>query len=591
MVPALDPTRPFALVWDSEHARARLFCNPRGEVRAPDLPSALPALRAAVAAGHWLAGGLPYEAGHALEPRLAGRARGDTPLWFGCFDAPLDLEAQAVAELLDGFVRPTAIGAPRPLITEASWTGAVARCQALIAAGDIYQANLCFPAEVALHGHPLALFRRLFAPAAAPHAALVHDGRGRWWISLSPERFFALAEGRLIAQPMKGTAARPAGPAGDRAAARALARDPKNRAENLMITDLIRHDLAKVAVPGSVRVPALFAVETYPAVHQMTSTVTARLAPGLDALDALVALFPCGSITGAPKIRAIEVIADLEPHPRGIYCGAIGWIGPQAASAAFNVAIRTLALDGHGPARLGLGAGIVADSDAAAEWAECLAKARFLTPSAPVTLIETMRLEPGGTIPRRTRHLDRLAASAARFGFALDRGAIEARLDALDTAVPARLRLLLSREGHVALELTPAPPSPPGPVEVAVVPLPVPAEDWRLAHKSSDRAFYDDARAAAGRFEVIFERADGRLTEGSFTSLFVERAGRLLTPPASRGLLPGILRAELLASGRAVEADLTRADLEGGFLIGNSLRGLIPARLAGAATRPYPAAV
>lgn len=591
MAPALDPTRPFALIWDEATARARLFHNPRGEVRARNLPAALPALRAATSAGEWLAGGLPYEAGHALEPRLAPLARGDTPLWFGRFGPPLELEPAGLRELLDGFARPVALGPARPLVAEADWAAAVARCQALIAAGDIYQANLCFPAEVAFGGHPVALFRQLFSPESAPHAALVHDGRGRWWISLSPERFFTLAEGRLTARPMKGTAARPADPAADRSAAQALARDLKNRAENLMITDLIRHDLARVSVAGSVRVPALFEVETYPSVHQLTSTVSAALAPGLDALDALSALFPCGSITGAPKIRAMQVIAELEAHPRGIYCGAIGWIGPGARSAAFNVAIRTLALDGPGPAWLGLGAGIVADSQSASEWAECLAKARFLAPAGPATLIETMRLEPGGAIPRRDRHLDRLAASAARFGFAVDRPALEARLDAIDTDVPRRLRLLLSREGHVALHLGPAPPPPAGPVAVAIVPLPVPAGDWRLAHKSGDRAFYDEARTAADTFEVVFERPDGRLTEGSFTSLFVEREGRLLTPPASRGLLPGVLRAELLASGRAIEADLTRADLEGGFLLGNSLRGLIPARLAAPAARPYPAAV
>lgn len=591
MAAALDPTRPFALIWSADGRCAHLFQDPRGEIVAADLAGALPALRAAAAGGDWLAGGLPYEAGHALEPRLAPLARGTTPLWFGRFGPPLRLDAAQTDALLAAFDRPATVGAPAPRIAPEAWLASVARCQALIAAGDIYQANLCFPADVPVAGHPLALFRRLFSPAAAPHAALVHRGGGQWWISLSPERFFTLSDGRLVAQPMKGTAARPANPAADRAAADALARDPKNRAENLMITDLIRHDLARVSVPGSVSVPALFAIESYPSVHQMTSTVTASLAPGLDALDALAALFPCGSITGAPKIRAMEVIAALEPHPRGIYCGAIGWIGPGAGSAAFNVAIRTLAIEERGPARLGLGAGIVADSIGAEEWAECLAKARFLGAVAPRTLLETMRLEPDGTIPRRARHLDRLAASAARFGFRFDRAATEARLAALAAETPQRLRLALAASGDVALHLAPVPPSPAGPVEVAVVPLPVAADDWRLAHKSGDRAFYDAARAAAGTFEVLFERPDGWLTEGSFTSLFLARDGRLLTPPVSRGLLPGVLRAELLAAGIAVEADLARADLAGGFLVGNSLRGLLPARLAAPAVGPYPHAV
>jgi para-aminobenzoate synthetase/4-amino-4-deoxychorismate lyase len=582
MASPFDPTRPFALLWDREIGAARLFTDPIERIEAADIAEGLLALRRATDAGHWVAGGLSYEAGHGLEPRLAGRERGAPFLRFDRHRAPALLPADELRRLLAPHAAPVAIGAARPLVAREAWLAAVRQVQAYIAAGDIYQANLTFPAEVPVRGHPLALFARLFNPAAAPHGGLVHDGAGGWWLSLSPELFFTLADGTLVAQPMKGTAPRAPGAEADRAAAQALAADSKNRAENLMITDLIRNDLARVAVAGSVKVPRLFEVESFPTVHQMTSTVTAALAPGHDALDVLGALFPCGSITGAPKLRAMEIIAELEPHPRGLYCGSLGWIGPGAATARFNVAIRTLQAAG-GTARLGLGSGIVADSVPEAEWAECLLKARFLAPASPATLIETMRIEAGGVIPRRQLHLARLGRSAARFGFVLDPPALEARLSALRPPGPRRLRLLLAADGAVALQLSPLPETPAGPVRAALVPLPVDPGDWRLTHKTGDRAFYDEARLASGAFECLFMRPDGLLTEGSFTSLFVERDGMLLTPPTRLGLLPGVLRAELLASGRAAEAELRADDLRAGFLIGNSLRGLLPARLAAGA--------
>jgi para-aminobenzoate synthetase/4-amino-4-deoxychorismate lyase len=283
----------------------------------------------------------------------------------------------------------------------------------------------------------------------------------------------------------------------------------------------------------------------------------------------------------------MEVIAQTEGAARGLYTGSLGWIGPGARTARFAVAIRTLEVAGR-EARLGLGSGIVADSLAEAEWAECLAKARFLQPSAPRTLIETLRLEPGGAV-RLALHLDRMQHSAARFGFAFDRAALEARVAGLRVARPRRLRLLLGMQGAVALQLSPMPAPVTEPAEVALVPLPLAPDDWRLAHKSGDRGFYDDARRACGAFECLFVRADGRLTEGSFTSLFVERDGVLLTPPLADGLLPGVLRAELLAAGKAVEAELCAADLGHGFLLGNSLRGLFAARLATRRGKIYPA--
>ena len=488
------------------------------------------------------------------------------------------LDEPGINALLDA--GPAWLGPPQPRITRAAYDAMLARVAALIAAGDVYQVNATFAAEVSVRGHPLALYRRLRRAARSPNAALVHTGRD-WLISLSPELLFEAAGGRLTARPMKGTAPRGNTVVADADAAAALAADPKNRAENLMIVDLLRNDLSRVAASGSVAVPDLFHVERYPTVLQMTSTITATARPGIVGLDVLAALFPCGSVVGAPKHRAAQVIAEIEAGPRGSYTGSIGWLGANG-DARFNVAIRTLAMrTGDTRARLGLGGGIVADSEADAEWAEALAKGAFVTRSPRAAdLIETMRFEPGG-IAHRARHLARLAASAAFLGHRLDLATIDAALDRAVAGLdaPARVRLLVSVGGSVAVSCVPLPLQPDGPVTVALVPLPVDAGDWRLRHKTSDRGFYDVARRAAGTFEVLFVRPDGRLTEGSFTSVFVPRGGVLLTPPLTDGLLPGILRAALIDEGRVVEASLTAADLADGVLIGNALRGLLPARL------------
>ncbi len=569
-----DSALPFVLLDDaSAGGTARLFTGLRAEIvadRPADVRPALEVLRG----GGTYAGFIGFDAGYALEPVLGSRARtGDDGLpllWFGEFAHAAEVDAAAL--LGDGLAR---IGPLNPSIDEPAYAAMVDAAAALIAAGDIYQANLTFAAHVGVAGHPLSLYRRLRAAAAAPYAALVHTGSA-WLLSLSPELFFDLDAGRLTARPMKGTAPRGATRADDDAAATALATDPKNRAENLMIVDLLRNDLSRVAAPGSVAVPDLFAVERYPTLLQMTSTITATTAA--HPVDVLTAIFPCGSITGAPKIRAMQVIADLEAGPRGVYTGSIGFISGE--TAAFNVAIRTLVLTADGTARIGLGAGIVADSVPADEWRECLAKGAFLARRAAPDLIETMRCE-GGTVALLDHHLARLAASADYLGYALDRDAVRGAVEAAAAGATGRLRLLVSPTGATAVLLSPLPAVPPAPVAVALAPLAVDGDDWRLRHKTTDRAFYDDARVASGAFEVVFTTPDGHVTEGSFTNVFVPRGdGVLLTPPLGLGLLPGILRADLIASGRAVEAALTPADLTHGFLIGNALRGLLAARLS-----------
>lgn len=561
---------PFILLDDARAGRARLFREPVAIVRADRVDEVMPALERLRGEQRHAVGFIAYGAGCALESRLAGTFRQpETPLlWFGLFDAFEDVDADAwLPDAAGGWA-----GSPEPQTDREAYLDRLAQVQQAIVAGDIYQANLTFPAEVPVAGDPRAIYAGLRRRARASHGALVWTGED-WFLSLSPELFFTLEGRTLTARPMKGTAAADADP-------ELLRSDPKQRAENLMIVDLLRNDLSRVAEPGSVAVPELFAVERYPTVQQMVSTVTARLLPGREPVDVLRALFPCGSITGAPKVRAMEIIAQIEDTPRGLYTGAIGHINPEG-EARFNVAIRTLHLKpGDGRATLGLGSGIVADSNPSDEWRECLAKGAFVASERPFDLIETMGFDPHDGLIRLDAHMARMKASADALGFNFDRHAARNELQAATFRLrqPARIRLLASRQGNYAIEVRRL-EVPDGSVDVATAPLPVEADDFRLVHKTTDRAFLDDARKQSGCFEVIFTDPAGFLTQGSFTTIFLERDGVLLTPPAPRGLLPGILRTELLEQGRAIEADLRPEDLAHGFCVGNAARGLLRARL------------
>ncbi|MEO1170281.1 MAG: aminodeoxychorismate synthase component I [Pseudomonadota bacterium] len=590
MTARISSETPFVLLDDArpDGAAARLFANPVDtiEARSHDaVEAALDRLAKAQVDGLHAAGFLSYEAGFALEEKLAPLRRdpaADDPplLWFGLFE---DMERIPATEMLAHLPDPDGAwaGAPRPRITQNGYAKTFETAQRLIAAGDIYQTNLTFGCDVPLAGHPLAIYARLRAGSLAGYGGVVWTG-AHWLLSLSPELFFSLADGEVTARPMKGTAVRHADPDADRAARDELVADLKQRAENLMIVDLLRNDLSRAAAAGSVAVPSLFHVESYPTVHQMTSTVTADLAHGSSALDLVRAIYPCGSITGAPKIRAMEIIDELEAAPRGPYTGSIGWLDPQG-DAAFNVAIRTLVLeDGARSATLGLGSGIVADSDAGDEWRECLAKGAFVTEGqARFDLIETMRFDSVDGIAWLEKHLDRMKASARAFGFEFDRHAARNELQAATFRVdaPSKVRLLASRRGGLAIEIRPLPAAPAEPVPVAIAAREALAEDFRLNHKTTARSVYD-AAFVADAFETLLEDDDGCLTEGCFTNLFVERDGALLTPPVSRGLLPGILRQTLIEDGRAIETDIRRSDLANGFLIGNAVRGLLKARLA-----------
>lgn len=523
--------------------------------------------------GRSAAGFITYEAGHSLEPRLvpiAHPAAETAPplLWFGIFE---QVEPAPPLMATDG----AWAGRPEPQISFEDYAAAVEEIRTNIADGDVYQVNFTFPCNVPVAGDPSVLYAQLRKRAKAGWSALLFTGK-HWLLSCSPELFFTLESGRITCRPMKGTAPPDSDP-------KLLALDPKNRAENLMIVDLVRNDLSRIGKAGSVKVPQLFEVEQYPSVLQMTSTVTADLRPELDAVDVLQAIFPCGSITGAPKTAAIERIAELEhsgESPRGPYTGSIGHLS-ASGDAEFNVAIRTLVLGADETlARYNVGSAIVIDSDARSEWAECLQKAAFVASPSHFDLIETLSLGPRPS-PAVALHLDRLEKSARALQFPLDREALEAALGRRQAELEAavRFRISLQKSGEFRFEVSPLPTRPDKPVEVSIINRSIASNDFRLSHKTSDRRYYDDAREGSGSFELLFTDEEGFLTEGSFTNLFVDGGDVLLTPPVSRGLLPGILRQQLIAQGKAIERELRPTDLEAGFWIGNSLRGLVPAML------------
>ena len=596
-----DGNSPFVLLDDAracDAAPARLYRDPVDVIRADkmeELEACFTALSRARAEGKHVAGYISYEAGLALEQRLHARIPADLPAplaWFGIFKDYKELADDNIVQHLPD--RNGAwLGPLRPSLCREAYDAAFEKVQNYIKSGDIYQANLTFRAEMDFSGHPLALYAAIRARALAGYGGVVFDGQN-WMLSFSPELFFALKDGRITAKPMKGTAARVADPQADAKVQAQLRADPKQRAENLMIVDLLRNDLSRVAQQGSVKVPQLFQVETYPTIHTMTSTITAILQDGLDAVDVIRQIFPCGSITGAPKIRAMEIIDELElatggSGPRGIYCGSIGRIDAPdeqgRSDAAFNVAIRTLFLEeGKETLSIGLGSGIVADSNGDDEWRECLAKGRFAKVDAnaegghKVDLIETMAFDPASGIARLEPHLERMKTSASALDFEFDRHAARNAIQAITfhQEAPAMVRLHLGQSGELAIELKPMPAPQDGPVQCRLVPMQADPQDFRLHHKTSDRRVYEVEGLGEG-VHPLFVDGDGFVTEGAIWNVFVERDGVLLTPPLTRGVLPGVLRAELIESGQAVEADLRAEDLVGGFLVGNSVRGLVAA--------------
>lgn len=558
-----------------------------------DVAPALEAVEEAVAEGLWAAGFVAYEAAAGLDPALTVVARdpadplADLPLLcFGVFR-----ERAEVSSLADS----PAEGARYDLsgwasaIDRTAYGDAVARIRRHIEAGDTYQVNFTFRLRAAFGGEPSLLYRDLALAQGGAYNALLD--MGRYHVACAtPELFFRIDGDHLTTRPMKGTARRGRWSEEDRAAAAALAASEKEQAENLMIVDLIRNDLGRIAEFGTVEVERLFEVERYPTVWQLTSTVGGRLAPGVSLEEVFRALFPCGSVTGAPKARTMEIITALESEPRGAYCGAVGYLAPPGVPgprARFGVAIRTVTIDGdEGLAEYGVGGGITWGSSPVGEFGEAWAKALVLTERHPsVGLLETLRFEPGSGYAWPQRHLDRMQASAEYFDISFDRSAAETTLavvaDGLDA--PCRVRLRCDALGGLSASVAELPPVAVEPARVVVDAEPISSQNRLLFHKTTQRREYDRrAERHPDADEVLLVNERGEVTEATTANLVVRLQGRWYTPPLESGCLPGIYRQVLLEEGEVAEAVISLDTLRRAEAVAlvNSVRLWRPAVLA-----------
>jgi para-aminobenzoate synthetase/4-amino-4-deoxychorismate lyase len=510
------------------------------------------------------------------------------------------LSRQEVSDLLERENQPCGVMDLKASCDLAQFTQDIALIHRWIESGDTYQVNHTFQLTGATYGTAAGLYQQLRIRQPSAYGAYVKC-QDRTLLSLSPELFLSCQNQQLMAQPMKGTLAK------DQHQKTDLSGDEKNRTENLMIVDLIRNDLGRISEIGSVKVPAMFEVEPFGDLYQMTSTVTAKLRANVGLLELLTATFPCGSVTGAPKKRTMEIIQSLEPQPRAIYCGAIGWFDPAPQQSAhgrqpllgdfaMSVAIRTLEIDQHQKFRLGIGAGITIDSSANSEWHECLIKAGFLTGlPAQVGLFETMRVE-NGEVPMAKEHLDRMAHSATQLGIGFHRDTaykvIDQAIANLQPTPPlARLRLNLLPNGELTVEFSPITPFS----ELTTAPkvfwandlLPsaaarVSSSNPLFGHKTTDRHAYDAAWQAAqmkGGFDALFINEHGAVTEGGRSNVFIRRGQEWLTPALHCGVLPGVMRAKLLTDPafQAREAVISANDVitADQVLLVNALRGII----------------
>lgn len=570
----------FVFLDDSVTPAPRFYKAPRQIIRA-DRPEQVEAAFAALAAAHkagaYLAGYISYDLGLWLEPKLVGllpKTRAHPLICFGVFDG---YSAQAPATLLYTSKAPDL--ALRPQWSEADYLQRFHQVQAYLRSGDCYQINLTFPMTGTYSGDPVQLYAALRHRQKAKYGGFIHLG-GPDLLSLSPELFFNKRGAAMTMRPMKGTLKRDPDEAADAALRSAMAKDVKSRAENLMIVDLLRNDLSRLSKPGSVKVPELFALETYPTLHQMTSRVVSELHEGISFRSLFKSLFPCGSVTGAPKIRAMEIIDEIEAGPRGAYCGAMGYVDPSG-DACFNVGIRTLSLAQDGRAVYHVGSGVVLDSAGPSEYAECLLKADVLR-APEAQFIETFYWDRSEGPRHIGQHLARLARGLKNPALMAD--VVTALAGYSPVHNPARMRLMVSLSGEITLTDS-AYAQLAAPLRLSLSKYDLEPQVQTTTHKISQRDFYDGERARLsalqGCDEVVFLNKTGALCEGSFTSLFIEKDGRLYTPPLDAGLLPGVLRAVLIARGDAEERSLTLDDLLGADAVyaGNSLRGLMPAAL------------
>jgi para-aminobenzoate synthetase / 4-amino-4-deoxychorismate lyase len=542
--------------------------------RAEEVAGVLDAAAAAASRGLWVAGFVAYEAAPGLDPALVVRTRASEdpfarlPLaWFGMFER----REETVLPEPAGDPAPGDAEAWIPSIGRARYDASVATILERIAAGETYQVNY----TLRLHGHVAGdergLYRDLCYAQRGAYAAYLNLGRYRI-LSASPELFFRIDGTRITSRPMKGTAPRGRWAAEDEQVARRLRGSVKDRAENAMIVDLLRNDLGRVARPGTVSWSDAFDLERYETLWQLTSTVEAELIAGRGAREIFEAIFPCGSVTGAPKVRTMQLIAELEDAPRGVYCGAVGYLAPPgsgAPEARFNVPIRTVMLDtGSGLAEYGVGGGITWDSSASGEFDEIVTKARVLTARRPhLELYETVRHDPETGFRHLERHLARLRASAGYFGFAYDEEAVTGALAREATRFPdrpARIRVTLDRRGKVGSGAVAAP----RPVPLTRVALdtdePVDPADPLLFHKTTLRRRFDAAKARHPDAEdVILTNLRGEITEATIANVAVRLDGAWWTPPLDAGLLPGIGREVALEEGWVRERPVSIADLHG----------------------------
>jgi len=555
-----------------------------------DVPGVLAAVERATASGHWAAGYLAYEAAPAFDEAFRVRSRdpqaafADLPLaWFGVYRTRKQTDSPIPGD-------PYHIGPWEPTISAADHRAAVGRIRSRIAAGDTYQVNYTFRLTSPVRGDLDALYADLVRAQRGAYGAMLDIG-GHVILSASPELFFRTEGSRITVRPMKGTIRRGRWSEEDRRLAHLLTSSEKDRAENLMIVDLLRNDLGRIARFGSVHVPELFTPERYETVWQLTSTIQAELIERVGVGEIMGALFPSGSITGAPKASTMGFIAEYETTPRGVYCGAIGYVAP-GGDAHFSVAIRTVVVDRtSGVAEYGTGGGITWDSSASDEHTEALLKAQLLTtPADRFRLLETIRCDDG-TFLYLDEHLDRLTASAGYYGFAFDE--VIARKELESAAVPGtshRLRLLVDRAGSVEVEVAEAldepfadeyDPQAPA-ITIALTPDPVDADDAGLFHKTTRRDRYQAARdAVPWADDALLWNRDGMATETTVANIAIATGSGWATPPIESGCLPGVYRRVLVDGRRVTEQPLSVDDIEAAehVAVFNSVRGWRRARL------------
>lgn len=543
----------------------------------------LDAVEQAALQGLWCVGWLRYEAAPAFDSALQTHDAEGPLAWFAAFAAPLPGSHDA----------PPAAAAVQaqwsPALEREAFDAAVHSILAAIAEGQVYQINYTAAMHGVLQGSAQALFAALKQAQPEGYTACLDNGQEQV-LSVSPELFFDWDGHSILARPMKGTAPRGATPEDDAQRARQLCSSPKERAENVMIVDLLRNDISRIAEPHSVSVPRLFHAEALPAVWQMTSDVLARTRPGTRLVDVFGALFPCGSITGAPKVQAMRLIKALEPQARGVYCGALGVVRPAAVAghihATFNVPIRTVSVRGTA-VRCGIGSGITAGSQTAAEWEEWLHKRAFVErASAPFELLETLALQ-SGVLRHLDAHLERMAKAARHFGFVWQAGAARSLLDELAARHAQglwRVRLLLAADGVLSAQAYAMQETPSDkPVRLQLAPHALEqAYGEFVRYKTTRRGHYEAlAPQDPEVFDSLLWNRMGEITECTRGNIAALIDGRWITPPLACGLLDGVGRAQALREGRLSEAVLHLSDVPQvqAWAFINSLRGWLPAQL------------